>query len=147
MLMRSDPFRDLDRLAGQLWGNGGNGGRTPAMPLDAYRRGEQFIIHVDVPGIEPSSIDLTVDKNVLTVTGERTWQRDENMEVVATERPHGQFSRQLFLGDGLDTERIQASCEHGVLTVRIPVAEHAKPRRVEIASDASGKQVLESSSA
>ena len=144
MLMRSDPFRDLDRLAGQLWGNGG---RTPVMPLDAYRQGEHFVIHIDIPGHDASSIDLTVDKNVLTISGERTWERDENMEVVAAERPHGRFSRQLFLGDGLDTDRIEASYDHGVLTVRIPVAESAKQRRVEIASDGADGQVLESSSA
>jgi HSP20 family protein len=144
MLMRSDPFRDLDRLAGQLWGNGG---RSPVMPLDAYRQGEQFVVHFDLPGLDVSSIDLTVDKNVLTVSGERQWERDENIEVVAAERQHGQFSRQLFLGDGLDTERIDASYDNGVLTVHIPVAEHAKPRRVEIASEGVDRQVLESSSA
>src|SRR5207253_1181705 len=101
MLMRSDPFGELDRLSAQLF----KGARTTAMPLDAYRQDDNFVIHFDLPGVEPDSIDLTVEKNVLTVTATRSWGREENIQVVASERPQGTFTRQLFLGDSLDAER------------------------------------------
>jgi HSP20 family protein len=128
MLMRSDPFGDLDRLTAQLF----KGARTSVMPLDAYRQEDHFVIHFDLPGVESDSIDLTVEKNVLTVTATRSWGRDDNVQVVASERPQGTFSRQLFLGDSLDAERIEASYTNGVLTVRLPVADKAKPRKVAI---------------
>ena len=138
MLMRFDPFREFDRISQQLW----NGARPAVMPMDAYRHGEQFVVHFDLPGIDPNSIDLTVEKNVLTVSAERTWQPGEGYQVVASERPQGKFSRQLFLGEGLDYDHIAASYDHGVLTVTIPVAEAAKPRKVEIQA-ASGQQAIE----
>ncbi|HZO66292.1 MAG TPA: Hsp20/alpha crystallin family protein [Kribbellaceae bacterium] len=128
MLMRFDPFRELDRLADQAW----RGGRMPVMPLDAYRQGDTFIVDFDLPGVDPSSIDLTVEQNVLTVSAERTWQRQDGVDVVAAERPQGRFSRQLFLGDSLDSTKVEANYTNGVLTVRLPVAEQAKPRKVEI---------------
>jgi HSP20 family protein len=133
MLMRFDPFRDLDRLTQNLWS--ADTRRLNAFPMDAYRKGSEFLVHFDVPGIDPNSIELTVEKNVLTVSAERTrhWG-DEAEEIVVSERPTGRFSRQLFLGETLDSERIQASCDNGVLTLRIPVAEAAKPRKVEISS-------------
>jgi HSP20 family protein len=131
MLMRSDPFRELDRLTQQAFGTWG---RPGVMPIDAYRHDDQFIVHFDLPGVEPSSIDLTVEKNVLTVSAERQWQAAEDQQVVASERPQGSFSRQLFLGENLDPDQAQASYENGVLTVTIPVAEQAKPRKVEITS-------------
>ena len=133
MLMRFDPFRDLDRLTQNLWS--ADTRRVNAFPMDAYRKGSEFLVHFDVPGINPDSIELTVEKNVLTVSAERTrhWG-EEAEEVVVSERPTGRFSRQLFLGETLDSERIQASCDNGVLTLRIPVAEAAKPRKVEISS-------------
>jgi HSP20 family protein len=102
------------------------------MPIDAYRRGEEFIVELDLPGVQPDSIDLTVEKNVLTVHAERRRDDTEGVELLVGERPHGTFSRQLFLGDTLDTEAIQADYVDGVLTLRLPVAERAKPRRVEI---------------
>jgi len=129
MLMRFDPFRELDRLTGQTWA-----GRPPAMPMDAYRRGDHFVVHFDVPGVDPSSIDLTVEKNVLTVSAERRWEPSEDLQVLVAERPQGRFSRQLFLGEGLDDEAIEASYDGGVLTVSVPVAEQAKPRKVEVTS-------------
>ncbi len=137
MLMRFDPFRDLDRLTQNLWSTDAR--RVNAFPMDAYRKGSEFLVHFDVPGIDPNSIELTVEKNVLTVSAERTrhWG-DEAEEVVVSERPTGHFSRQLFLGETLDAERIQASCDNGVLTLRIPVAEAAKPRKVEITSSGNG---------
>ncbi len=130
MLMRWDPFRELDRLTEQL-------AARPAVrqfPMDAYRQGEQFLVHFDLPGVDPASIDLTVEKNVLTVSAQRQWQPSEGEVVVATERPHGSFSRQLFLGEALDPQRVEASYDNGVLTVTIPVAEQAKPRKVQIAA-------------
>ena len=137
MLMRFDPFRDLDRLTQNLWS--GESRRLNGVPMDAYRKGSNFLVHFDVPGIDPNTIELTVEKNVLTVGAERTRQwGDDVEEVVVSERPVGRFSRQLFLGETLDSEHIDASCENGVLTLRIPVAEAAKPRKVEISSTGNG---------
>jgi HSP20 family protein len=130
MLMRFDPFRELDRLPVQL---ASPGARAPrAFPMDAYRRGEQFIIQFDLPGVEPAAIDLTVEQNVLTVRAERRFEPREGDEVVVAERPHGTYGRQVFLGETLDSENLQANCEHGVLTLMIPVAATAKPRRVPV---------------
>jgi len=129
VLMRYDPFREIDRLTQQVFG-GAN--RLAVMPMDAYRHGDEFIVHFDLPGFDPSTIDLTVEKNVLSVRAERSWERPEEAEVVVAERPQGSFSRQLFLGEGLDADRINATYEGGVLTLRVPVAEQAKPRKVEI---------------
>jgi HSP20 family protein len=108
--------------------------------MDAYRKGGQFLVHFDVPGVDPDSIELTVEKNVLTVNAERSRQwGDDVEEVVVSERPVGSFSRQLFLGETLDAEHIEASCQNGVLTLRIPVAEAAKPRKVEITQSGNGQ--------
>jgi HSP20 family protein len=134
MLMRTDPFRELDRVTQQMFGSTS---RPAAMPIDAYRQGDHFVVNFDLPGVEPSSIDLTVEKNVLTVHAERTRPEGDATELLIAERPHGTFSRQLFLGDALDTDRIDADYTNGVLTVRVPVAERAKPRRVTITSDGS----------
>jgi HSP20 family protein len=127
MLMRFDPFRELDRLSQATWGQ-----NRPTMAMDAYRRNGDFVVNFDLPGVDPGTIDLTVEKNVLTVTAERGLPRGEGDEVVVAERPQGRFSRQLFLGESLDAEHIQASYEQGVLTLHIPVAERAKPRKVEV---------------
>ncbi|MFP5255346.1 MAG: Hsp20/alpha crystallin family protein [Acidimicrobiia bacterium] len=131
MLMRTDPFRELDRLTDQVFGDRD---RPTAMPMDAYRDGDRVVVDVDLPGVEATSIDLTVEKDVLTVSAERTWEPHEQVQVLASERPHGSFRRQLFLGEGLDTDHIEASYDQGVLTVTIPVAAQAKPRKVEISS-------------
>ncbi len=128
MLMRFDPFKDLERWAQQLSG----GTRYPVMPMDAYRQGDDWVAAFDLPGVDPGSVDVTVDKNVLTVRAERSWPVQEGQEVLVSERPQGVFTRQLFLGDGLDADHIEASYEAGVLTVRLPVAEQAKPRKVAI---------------
>jgi len=129
MLMRTDPFRDLDRLAQQVLGTPA---RPAAMPIDAYRRGDEFVVEFDLPGVDTSSIELTVEKNVLTVHAERRRSTTEGVEMLVGERPQGTFSRQLFLGDSLDTERINADYTDGVLVLRLPIAEKAKPRRVPI---------------
>ena len=138
MLMRTDPFRDLDRLSEAMFGTMH---RPAVMPLDAYRDGEYFVIHFDLPGVDPDSVDLTVEQNVLTVHAERRSPAPEGAEALMTERTHGAFTRQLFLGETLDTESIQANYESGVLTLKIPVAEQAKPRKVVIDSSDSRKQI------
>lgn len=131
MLMRFDPFREMDRIAQMAT----EAAQTPrSFPLDAYRRGDEFIVQFDLPGVDASSIDLTVERNVLTVKGERRFARQEGDEIIAAERPQGVFTRQLFLGDTLDGERIGAAYHDGVLTLTIPISERAKPRRVEIST-------------
>ncbi len=132
MLMRTDPFRELDRFAQQIWGTPV---RPAAMPIDAYRQGDHFIAEFDLPGVDEESIDLTVEKNILTVRAERSRvvaQEDDSTEVIISERPYGTYSRQLFLGETLDTDHIDASYINGVLTVKIPIAETAKARKVQI---------------
>ena len=126
-----DPFAELDRFTQHAFRSGGQ----PAfMALDAYRHDDQFVVTFDLPGVDPSTIDLTVEKDVLRISAERRWQPTNGDEIVVTERPQGAFSRQLFLGEGLDPEHIEASYDNGVLTVSVPVAERAKPRKVEISS-------------
>jgi HSP20 family protein len=141
MLMRTDPFRELDRVAQQLFGATGTTARPAVMLMDAYRDGEQFVVHFDLPGVDPASIDLDVERNVLTIKAERTPTYGEDAELQVAERPRGVFSRQLFLGDTLDAERIEAHYDAGVLTLRLPIAEKAKPRKIEI-TGGSGPKVI-----
>ena len=129
MVLRYDPFREFDRATQQPVGTRR---RPRMMPMDAYRRGDRFVIHFDLPGIEPEAIDLTVEKNRMIVKAERSWTHAEGDEVLAAERPEGSFSRQVLLGEGLDLERVEAKYDVGVLTVVIPVAETAKQRQVPI---------------
>ena len=110
------------------------------MAMDAYRDGDRFVVQFDLPGVDPNSIDLTVEKNVLTVSAERSWQPTDGQEVIVSERPQGSFRRQLFLGDALDVEHVSASYRDGVLTLTIPTAPQAKPRKVSITTAASGSQ-------
>jgi HSP20 family protein len=129
MLLRTaDPFRDIDRLAGQLLGTTN---RPAVMPMDAWREGDVFQIEFDLPGVSRDSIDLDVERNVLTVRAERV-SRNGDWEMLASERPRGMFSRQLVLGDNLDLDRIEASYDAGVLRLSIPVAERAKPRKIQV---------------
>ncbi len=130
MLMRTDPFRDLDRLAQQVLG-AGTTSRPAVMPMDAWREGDTFVLEFDLPGVSSESIDIDVERNVLTIKAERP-RRNGDWEMLASERPVGHFSRQLVLGDNLDLERIDAAYDGGVLRLRVPVAEKAKPRKVEI---------------
>ena len=141
MLMRTDPFRELDRLTQQLFGTNGTTSRPAVMPMDAYRDGEQFVVHFDLPGVDPSSIDLNVEHNVLTVKAERTLTYANDVEWQVAERPRGVFSRQLFLGDTLDPDRVEANYDAGVLTLRIPIAEKAKPRKIEITGSSAPKEI------
>jgi len=131
MLLRTtDPFRDFDRLAGQLLGTTN---RPAVMPMDAWREGDVFQIEFDLPGVSKESIDLDVERNVLTVRAERV-ARNGDWEMLASERPRGVFSRQLVLGDNLDLDRVDAHYADGVLRLTVPVAERAKPRKIEISS-------------
>ncbi len=141
MLMRTDPFRELDRLTQQLFGTNGTTTRPAVMPMDAYRAADQFVVHFDLPGVDPSSIDLDVEHNVLTVKAERIPTYGDDVELQVAERPRGVFSRQLFLGDTLDADRIEANYDAGVLTLRIPIAEKAKPRKIEITGGSAPKQI------
>ena len=130
MLLRTaDPFRELDRLAQQVRGTTN---RPVAMPMDAWREGDTFVIEFDLPGVAPGAIDLDVERNVLTVRAERV-VRNGDWEMLATERTRGHFSRQLVLGDNLDLERIDAAYADGVLRLTVPVAERAKPRKIDVA--------------
>lgn len=138
MLMRTDPFREFDRLTQQLFGTAS---QPAAMPMDAYRAGEDFVVHFDLPGIDPETIDVHVERNILSVRAERKSPTPEDAELIAAERPRGSFSRQLFLGETLDTERIDASYDAGVLTLRIPVAEAAKPRKIQVMGGRERKEL------
>ncbi|WP_350275077.1 Hsp20/alpha crystallin family protein [Kribbella sp. HUAS MG21] len=146
MLMRTDPFREFDRLAQQFFGSQtpGTWSRPTPMPMDAYRQGEQYVVAFDLPGISPDAIELDVERNVLTVKAERRpLELGEGVEMQVSERPLGVFSRQLFLGETLDADRIEANYANGVLTLKIPIAEQAKPRKIAIANTESGHQQLD----
>ena len=141
MLMHSDPFREFDRITQQLFGSDGTSARPTVMPMDAWREGDIFHIEFDLPGVDPSAIDLDVERNVVTVKAERPALSGE-IERLASERPRGVFSRQLVLGDNLDTERISANYDAGVLSLDIPVAEAAKPREIEIGAKGPELQAI-----
>ncbi|MEV8146937.1 Hsp20/alpha crystallin family protein [Arthrobacter sp. NPDC080073] len=139
MLMRTDPFREFDRLAQQVFGTTA---RPAAMPMDAWRDGDDFVVAFDLPGVNVDSVDIDVEQNVLTVKAERPDPVGENTELIASERPRGVFSRQLILGEALDTDGVKANYDGGVLTLRIPVAEKAKPRRIEIETSGNQRQEI-----
>jgi len=138
MLMRTDPFRDFDRLTEAVLGTRA---RPAVMPMTAYREDGTFVVHLDLPGASADSIDLTVEQNVLTVHAERKPPVGDQAERVVDERSYGVFSRQLFLGDTLDADQLTADYDAGVLTLRIPIAEKAKPRKVEITAGGSAKEI------
>jgi HSP20 family protein len=130
MLMRFDPFRELDRWADQV--NQVARQAASPMPMDAVRHGDQVFVNFDLPGVDPESIDLTVERDTLTVTAVRRFERAEGDEVLANERPQGTFSRRLLLGDSLDVSRLEAAYDHGVLSITVPVSEQAQPRKVAV---------------
>ena len=138
MLMRTDPFRDFDRLTEAVLGTRA---RPAAMPMAAYREDGTFVVHLDLPGVSADSIDLTVEQNVLTVHAERKPPVDDAAERVVDERSYGVFSRQLFLGDTLDSDQLTADYDAGVLTLKIPIAEKAKPRKVEVSGGEDRKKI------
>lgn len=131
-----DPFSTMDRLLGR-YGFGEGGSRSLGLPVDVYRMGDEFIVEVDVPGVDPEKLDVTVERNMLSIAGERP-PRHDDAEVVLCERPHARFSRQMYLGENLDTGGVQASYDNGVLTIRIPVSQQARPRKIDIGSGSGG---------
>jgi HSP20 family protein len=141
-VMRFDPFREYERLSEQLFGGQAAGGPR-SLPMDAYRRGDRFYVHLDLPGVESDSIELTSEQNVLTIRADRRFERRDEDEIIVQERPQGSFSRQLFVSEALDLDQIAASYEHGVLTITIPVAEQARPRRIQIGHSEHGPEPIE----
>jgi HSP20 family protein len=129
MSISYDPFNQLDELRDRLL----SGGRTPlSFPMDAYRRGNDFFVHLDLPGVQPDTVDVTVENQVLTVTAERRFEQRAGDEFIVSERPQGRFSRQLRLGAAIDTENIAAGYQDGVLTLTLPVSERARPRQIKV---------------
>ncbi|MFE9479298.1 Hsp20/alpha crystallin family protein [Streptomyces spororaveus] len=142
MLMRTDPFREMDRLVQQLSGTSGTWSKPSVMPMDAYRQGDVYVIAFDLPGVSTEAIDIDVERNMLTVKAERRPAAEtDSVQMELSERPLGVFSRQIVLADTLDTERIQADYDAGVLTLRIPIAERAKPRKIAIGGRSGRKQI------
>ncbi|MFD9339708.1 Hsp20/alpha crystallin family protein [Streptomyces sp. NPDC060028] len=142
MLMRTDPFREMDRIVQQLSGTSGTWSKPTAMPMDAYREGDEYVIAFDLPGVSTEAIDIDVERNMLRVKAERRpAAKADTVQMELSERPLGVFSRQIVLADTLDTERIQADYDAGVLTLRIPIAERAKPRKVSISRTDGHKQI------
>jgi HSP20 family protein len=143
MLMRTDPFRELDRLTQQLLGTSGTWSRPAAMPMDAYREGDEYVIALDLPGVSPDAIDIDVERNMLTVKAERRpYTKADTVQMELSERPLGVFSRQVMLADTLDVEHIKADYEAGVLTLRIPIAERAKPRKISISAGGTERKEI-----
>jgi len=143
MLVRFDPFRDLDRITeqfDQMWRR-----TASAVPMDAYRHGNEVILHLDLPGVDPDAIDLTVERDTLTVTATRSWERKEDDEVIAAERPHGSFTRRILLGESLDSSKLEANYDRGVLILTLPVAEQAQPRKISVGTG-SGRTAIEAQS-
>jgi len=138
MLIRNDPFRELDRWSQQFMGSMA---RPTVMPMDAWRDHDEFVVELDLPGVDPDSIDLDVEGNVVTVRAERPQAADHQNDMITAERPRGVFSRQLVLGESLDTDHIRAGYDAGVLVLRIPIAERAKPRKIEIATGTSARTI------
>ncbi|WP_030774543.1 MULTISPECIES: Hsp20/alpha crystallin family protein [unclassified Streptomyces] len=142
MLMRTDPFREMDRIVQQLSGTSGTWSKPSVMPMDAFREGDEYVIAFDLPGVSTEAIDIDVERNMLTVKAERRpVAKADSVKMELSERPLGVFSRQIVLADTLDTERIQADYDAGVLTLRIPIAERAKPRKVSIGAGSGRKQI------
>jgi HSP20 family protein len=142
MLVRFDPFREMDRFTEQVF----RGGRTPSMAMDAFRHGDRFQVELDLPGVDPESIDLTVERNVLTVKAERPRAEVEGARYVVTERSHGSFRRQLFLGETLNTDHIEARYHDGVLTLEIPVVDAARPRRITVHGESGAAEAISNGS-
>lgn len=139
LLRNADPFRDFDRLAQQVFGTTN---RPAVMPMDAWREGDTFVIEFDLPGVAPDSIDMDVERNVLTIRAERV-AGNGDWEMLASERARGVFSRQLVLGDNLDLDKIEASYDQGVLRLLVPVAEKAKPRKIEVTQGDTERTAIE----
>jgi HSP20 family protein len=144
VLLQNDPFRDLDAWFDRMSGRASSNGAWP-MPMDAYKRGNDLFVDIDLPGVRADSVDIDVERNVLTVTAQRSWERKEGDQVYLAERHRGTFRRQVHLGDGLDAERIEARYSDGVLTLRIPVAAAAQPRKIQVQTGGSATAIDASS--
>ena len=141
-VLRFDPFRDFDRLTEQYLGAPSGSARAPRfMPMDLYRAGDHYVLHADLPGVDPGSVDVGVENNTLTIKAERSERTEDGVQWISSERFTGSYMRQLALGDGIDADKISATYVNGVLTVTLPVAERAKPRRVSISVDDSSTAV------
>ncbi len=142
-VLRFDPFRELDRMTEQLLGVPAGSPRSPRfMPMDLYRSGDHYVLHADLPGVDPGSVDVSVDNGTLTIRAQRSARTEDGVEWLASERFTGSYLRQLSLGDGIDADRISATDENGVLTLSLPLAEKAKPRRIDIAVSGDAPVVL-----
>jgi HSP20 family protein len=145
-VLRFDPFRDMDRLAEQVLGAQAGSARAPRfMPMDLYRSGDHYVVHADLPGVDPGSVDVSVDGGTLTIKAQRSGRTEESVDWIVCERFAGTYMRQLFLGDGVDADQISATYHNGVLTLSIPVAEKAKPRRIQVSAPAD-QTVIEATS-
>jgi HSP20 family protein len=141
-VLRFDPFRDFDRMTEQLLGVPSGSARAPRfMPMDLYRSGDHYVLHADLPGVDPGSVDVGVENGTLTIKAQRSERTEEGVQWIGSERFTGSYMRQIALGDDIDTDRISATYANGVLTVTLPVAERAKPRRVEIKVDEGTSQI------
>ncbi|MEI2641817.1 MAG: Hsp20/alpha crystallin family protein [Candidatus Nanopelagicales bacterium] len=146
-VLRFDPFRDIDRLTEQLLGTQAGTARAPRfMPMDLFRAGDHFVLNADLPGVDPGSIDISVDNGTLTVKAERSERSEDNVQWIASERFTGTFMRQLALGEGIDDQGITARYDNGVLSLLLPVAEKAKPRKIELSGHDEPKVIETSSS-
>ncbi|MCZ4557830.1 HSP20 family protein [Rhodococcus sp. PvR044] len=143
MPLRFDPFRDFDRLTEQVLGASAGSARAPRfMPMDLYRSGDHYVLHADLPGVDPGSVEVSVEGGILTVKAQRSERTEHDVQWLASERFAGGYMRQLSLGDGIDSEHIAATYQNGVLTVTLPVVEKAKPRRIEITPGASEERKI-----
>lgn len=134
-----DPFASLDRVLSRMSRGGAVGeAMTLSLPMDVYRKGDEFVVELDIPGVDPSTVDISVERNMLTVAGEVHAKHADADELIVCERPHARFRRQVYLGENLDTEKIQASYDNGVLTIRIPVTERQRARKIEVSSKQQG---------
>jgi len=141
-VLRFDPFRDIDRLTEQLLGSPAGTSRAPRfMPMDLYKSGETYVLHADLPGVDPGSVDVNVDNGTLTIKAERSLPAEQGVEWITSERFTGTYMRQLALGEGIDADRIDATYDNGVLTVTLPVAERAKPRRISVGGGSGPKTI------
>jgi HSP20 family protein len=140
MAIGYDPFREFDQVAQQML----SGGRAPrSFPMDAYRRGDEFFVHLDLPGVDPGSIDITVEAGNLSISAERRFEQKEEDEIIVSERPQGRFSRDLRVGTAIDVDRIGADYENGVLTLTLPVSERAKPRTIQVQASGEAQKKIE----
>ncbi|WP_406270440.1 Hsp20/alpha crystallin family protein [Nocardia sp. NBC_00881] len=141
-MLRFDPFHDIDTVARQLLGETVGTARAPRfMPMDLFRAGDHYVLNADLPGVDPGSIDVSVDSGTLTLRAQRTVSSEEGVQWVASERFAGTYMRQLSLGDNVDADKINATYNNGVLSVTIPIAERAKPRRIEISGGSQPKTI------